>query len=93
MKNIDIEIYMNNFKLFFERNPHQLLQLIGNAKPEDFFNGVKDIVIKNSEDEERPIEPTRQQLIDLIVELNGVHTKKAVNEYYFNHHMGPICLN
>lgn len=93
MKNIDIEIYMNNFKSFFEKNPNQLIQLIGNVNPEIFYQGVRDIVEKNSTEEEKPIEPTRQQLIDLIVGLNVVKSSKKKVNYFIEHYMGLICLN
>ena len=39
MKNLDIEIYMTNFKGFFDKNPDQLKQLIGNIDPEKFSLG------------------------------------------------------
>jgi hypothetical protein len=89
MKNLDIDIYMSSFKGFFERNPDQLRKLIGNAKPEKFFDGIRNIVETNSKDEEKPLEPTKQQIIELVLKLNS--PKKIPT--YFNHHMGDICLN
>ena len=89
MKNLDIDIYMSNFKGFFDRNPDQLKKLIGNAKPEKFFDGIRNIVELNSRDEEKPLEPTKQQIIELVLNLNS--PKKIPT--YFNHHMGDICLN
>ena len=93
MGNLDVEIYMSNFKTFFDKNPEQLSQLIGVADPDMFFNGVKKIVEFNSEDDEKPLEPTRKQLIDLIVKLNG--DKNVVDKIipYMQHHMGLICMN
>ena len=44
MGNVEIEIYMSNFKTFFDKNPEQLSQLIGVADPDMFFDGVKKIV-------------------------------------------------
>ena len=93
MGNLDIEIYMTNFKGFFDKNPDQLRQLIGDIDPKKFFNGVKKIVEFNSEDDEKPLEPTRKQLIDLIVKLNG--DKKGVDKVmpHMQHHMCLICMN
>jgi hypothetical protein len=84
---------MTNFKGFFDKNPEQLKQLIGDIDSDKFFNGVRKIVEVNSEDEEKPLEPTRKQLIDLIVKLNG--DKKNVDKVipYIKHHMGLICMN
>lgn len=93
MKNLDIEIYMTNFKGFFDKNPDQLKQLIGEINPEKFFEGIRDIVEKNSEDDEKPLEPTRKQIIELLVDLNinTANVKKVLP--YMEHHMGLICLN
>jgi thioredoxin-related protein len=93
MGNLDIEIYMTNFKGFFDKNPEQLNQLIGSIDSEKFFDGVRKIVEENSKEEERALEPTRKQLIDLIVKLNG--DKKGVDKVmpHMQHHMGLICMN
>jgi hypothetical protein len=93
MGNLDIEIYMTNFKGFFDKNPEQLNQLIGTIDSEKFFDGVRKIVEENSKEEERALEPTRKQLIDLIVKLNG--DKKGVDKVmpHMQHHMGLICMN
>ena len=93
MGNLEIEIYMTNFKGFFDKNPEQLKQLIGDIDSDKFFNGVRRIVEVNSEDSERALEPTRKQLIDLILKLNG--DKTAVDKIlpYMQHHMGLICMN
>ena len=93
MRNLDIEIYMTNFKGFFDKNPEQLKQLIGNIDSDKFFDGVREIVEFNSEDEEKALEPTRKQLIDLIVKLNGDKTGVDKIIPYMKHHMGLICMN
>ena len=93
MKNLDIEIYMTNFKGFFDKNPEQLKQLIGNIDPEKFYNGIREIVEENSKEDEKPLEPTRKQIIGLLVDLN-INTKNVKKVLpYMEHHMGLICLN
>lgn len=93
MKNLDIEIYMTNFKGFFDKNPEQLKQLIGDIDPEKFYNGIREIVEENSKDSEQPLEPTRKQIIGLLVDLNiNIKNVKKVLPY-MEHHMGLICLN
>ena len=90
MKNLDIEIYMKNFKNFFDKNPDQLKRLIGDVNPENFYKGIRTIVTANSEQEDLPIEPTKKQIIDLILDMNN---HKKGNTTYFQHHMGTICMN
>jgi hypothetical protein len=93
MKNLDIEIYMTNFKGFFDKNPDQLNKLIGNIDPEKFYSGIREIVEENSKDDEKPLEPTRKQIIGLLVDLNiNIKNVKKVLPY-MEHHMGLICLN
>jgi hypothetical protein len=93
MGNLEIEIYMTNFKGFFDKNPEQLKQLIGTIEPNKFFDGVRKIVEVNSKDEESALEPTRKQLIGLILDLNGVTTNIEKVLPYMEHHMGLICMN
>jgi len=93
MRNLDIEIYMTNFKGFFDKNPAQLTQLIGSIDSEKFFDGVRSIVEENSKDEEKALEPTRKQLIGLILDLNGVTTNIEKVIPFMEHHMGLICMN
>ena len=67
--NVDVEIYMSEFVRFFKENPDDLINLIGKAKQEDFFNGVRQLAEKNWE-EGNDIQLTQKQMIALIVELN-----------------------
>jgi hypothetical protein len=92
---VDIDIYMTQFKGFFDKNPEQLKLLIGDVNPEKFFDGIRTIVVGNSKKEDSPLEPTRKQILTLIVDLNG-GTKENVEKRlipFMNHHMGSICLN
>jgi hypothetical protein len=93
MRNLDIEIYMTNFKGFFDKNPEQLNQLIGAIDSEKFFEGVRKIVEENSKEEERALEPTKKQLIGLILDLNGKKSNVDKVIPYMEHHMGLICMN
>jgi len=93
MKNLDIEIYMSNFEGFFDKNPEQLELLIGKIDPNKFFDGIRIIVETNSKDEEKPIEPTRKQIIDLIVNLNGGKKIEKTALPVMEHHMGNIIMN
>jgi hypothetical protein len=95
MGNVDIEIYMNNFKGFFKKNPDQLKILIGNTNSDDFFSEIKKLAEKNLS-EEKEIAPTRKQMIDLLVEMNTDKNKKQITAAvtpFMEHHMGIISLN
>lgn len=92
---VDIDIYMTQFKGFFDKNPEQLKRLVGDINPEKFFDGIRSIVEKNSQKEDSPLEPTRKQILTLIVDLNG-GTKETVEKRlipFMKHHMGSIYLN
>ena len=93
MDNLEIEIYMSNFRAFFEKNPHQLKQLIGEIDPELFYGKIRDIVEQNSKSEEKQMEPTRKQMIDTILGLNGIPANLEKVMPFMTHHMGLICLN
>jgi nitrogenase molybdenum-iron protein alpha/beta subunit len=95
MGNIDIEIYMNNFIGFFKKNPDQLKILIGNTNSDDFFSEIKKLAEKNLS-EEKEIVPTRQQMIDLLVDMNTNKNKKQISDVvtpFMEHHMGKIIMN
>ena len=92
---VDIDIYMTQFKGFFDKNPEQLKRLVGDINPEKFFDGIRSIVEENSQKEDTPLEPTRKQILTLIVDLNG-GTKETVEKRlipFMKHHMGSIYLN
>lgn len=80
---------MKNFEGFFEKNPSQLKKLIGNNDPKKFYDGIRSIVESNAVDESKQIEPTKKQIIDLILEIN--RPKKTPS--FYSHHMGNICMN
>jgi len=75
MDNVDVQIYLSQVKTFFEQNPDELINLLGKAKPEDFFEGVARLAAENIDNGE-DVQLTNKQMIDLIVELNK--TKKGL---------------
>lgn len=94
---IDIDIYMNQFIKFFNENPTELTNLIGNCDEKIFFEMVTkqcELNIENGED----VIPTQQQLIDIVVKLfsetkslqvKTMDVSKVIQETKF----GLICLN
>jgi hypothetical protein len=92
---LEIEIYMSQFKGFFNKNPDQLKILIGDVEPESFYVKIRETVEKNVT-EEKSVEPTRKQILEILVEINSgvpVDEKKLMKLPFMEHRMGLICLN
>lgn len=66
--NIDVEIYIKNFINFFESNPNDLLELIGDELKEVFYEKVKEQCYKNLDNGE-DIVLTQKQLIEIVVDI------------------------
>jgi hypothetical protein len=79
MGNVDIEIYLTQFISFFDKNPDDLVSLIGDIDKKVFYDKVKERCYMNV-DEGKEISLTKQQMIDILVELNGGSKKGAVIE-------------
>ena len=70
MKNVDVEIYINQFITFFNNNPNDLLQLIGDVLKDDFYDRVKQQSLDNIENGE-DVSLTQKQIISIVVELKN----------------------
>ena len=68
MKNVDVEIYINQFKTFFNNNPNDLIQLIGDVLKDDFYDRVKQQSLDNVENGE-DVSLTQKQIISIVVSL------------------------
>jgi hypothetical protein len=76
MKNVDAEIYLNQLIAFFEKNPNDLIDLIGELKKTKFYKRIKEKVYENVENGLELI-LTQQQLIDIVVDMYD-ETNKTV---------------
>ena len=74
MKRIEVDIWVNQFIGFFDKNPGELTQLIGSINKEIFFDKVRQRCIKNLEEGDE-VSLTQKQLIDIIVSLKAAHDK------------------
>lgn len=98
MKNLEVDLYITQFRGFFEKNPNELMSLIGDVLAEDFFKRVEEQCYKNLE-KGNEVSVTRQQLIDIIVDLKSDESEfeKDLNQSFkkvFEHtKFGDICLN
>lgn len=68
MKNVDVEIYMNQLINFFENNPNDLMDLIGSLQKEDFYIKLRKQAEKNLK-EGNDIVLTRDQILNIVIEL------------------------
>lgn len=95
MGNVDVEIYMNNFIRFFEKNPEDLKSLIGNTDKQIFFEKVKTQIEKNLEIGDG-LELTQKQILEICVDINQKQSKvleTKVFENFINTKYGKIFLN
>jgi hypothetical protein len=44
--NIDVQIYISQIKTFFNENPNELINLIGNVESEKFFDEMEIIDVR-----------------------------------------------
>ena len=68
MKSVDIEIYLNQVITFFEKNPNDLMDLIGELQKDEFYLKLRQQCEKNVE-EGKDITLTKEQMINIIVVL------------------------
>jgi hypothetical protein len=76
MGKVEVDIYMNQLISFFENNPNDLMDLIGNENKTDFYKRVKEqcFINLNKGDD---VSLTKQQLIDIVVDMKGKTNPKS----------------
>jgi len=98
MKNLEVDLYITQFRGFFDKNPNELMSLIGEVLAEDFFKRVEEQCYKNLENGNE-VSVTRQQLIDIIVDLKSDESEfekdlnKSIKKVFEHTKFGDICLN
>jgi hypothetical protein len=96
MKNVDVEIYINNFITFFKNNPNDLIELIGDILQEDFFKKVKEKSYENLE-KGSDVSLTQKQLIDIVVELKKLSNHEIdinkIESIFIQTPFGQFSLN
>jgi hypothetical protein len=90
--NVDVQIYLSNFKSFFNNNPNDLINLIGDGDKDKFFELVQESVIKNYEKGE-DLELTKKQLIDIMLILTKDNVEEKVENFILKGPYGNIFLN
>jgi hypothetical protein len=94
MRNVDVDIYMNQFINFFDNNPNDLIDLIGDCNKNEFYDKVREQCYKNIDNGEE-ISITRQQMIDIVVGLSGMEktTVIAIDKLFEKTKYGYFGLN
>ena len=92
MKNIDVEIYFSQLQIFFEKNPNDLISLIGPSDRDIFYEKLKDLAYTNFENGDE-IQLTSQQLMGVVLEVLDINKEKKVLKTFFETNLGKICMN
>lgn len=96
MKNIEVDIYLNQLVNFFDKNPNDLIDLIGESHKDKFFDKVREVCLQNVEKGD-DVTLTNQQLIDIVLEVKGVGMTKeefeVINKVFEKNKFGTFCLN
>ncbi len=94
--NVECEIYISNMINFFEKNPNDLIDMIGNEDKQRFYDKIREYVYKNFENGEE-VTLTQKQLIEIVLDLNNKNKKKTVSYDvlvpYIKTKYGEIILN
>jgi hypothetical protein len=90
--NVDVQIYLSNFKSFFNNNPNDLISLIGSNDKDKFFELVEGAVTENY-DKGEDLELTKKQLIDIMLILTKDRVEEKVENFILKGPYGDIILN
>jgi hypothetical protein len=78
MKNVDIEVYISNLINFFEKNPNDLLVLIGDLQKDEFYQKLKERSVSNFEKGQDYV-LTKSQIVEVVLELKLPVLKQEKN--------------
>jgi hypothetical protein len=98
MGNVDCEIYMRQLITFFENNPNDLMNLIGEVQKQEFYDKLREQCEKNSQESDDHI-ITRQQMVDIVIQLKMpelIDTEKSIEKiqnFVQKTKWGDIILN
>ena len=97
MDRVDIDIYINQLVKFFESNPNDLMDLIGELDKDEFYTLLKEQATLNY-DKGDDVSLTQDQIIDVVLKLKkkDITNKKLVviiNKVFQSTKHGLIGLN
>jgi hypothetical protein len=97
MRNIDCEVYIRQLITFFEKNPNDLIDLIGDLQKDEFYYLLREQCDENSKNGDHII--TRDQIINIVIKLKlpeivkDEESKEVVASYVMKTKWGEIILN
>jgi hypothetical protein len=97
MRNIDCEVYIRQLITFFEKNPNDLIDLIGDLQKDEFYDLLRGQCDENSKNGDHII--TRDQMINIVLKLKlpeivkDEESKEVVASYVMKTKWGEIILN
>jgi hypothetical protein len=97
MRNIDCEVYIRQLITFFEKNPNDLIDLIGDLQKDEFYDLLREQCDENSKNGDHII--TRDQIINIVIKLKlpeivkDEESKEVVASYVMKTKWGEIILN
>jgi hypothetical protein len=94
-KNVDCEIYISGLINFFDKNPNDLKNLIGELDKEKFYMQLRIAVYKNFDNGEDVV-LTQQQILDILVKFHGESKRENLVEVLVPIHKtkwGDLNLN
>lgn len=95
MKNVEVEIYLNQLISFFDKNPNDLMEMVGEENKKVFYDKVKEQCLKNIDNGE-DVQLTKNQLMDIVADIRKVDiekTSKLINGVFQKTKFGVISLN
>lgn len=95
MKNVEVEIYLSQLVSFFDKNPNDLMEMVGEENKEVFYEKVKEQCLKNIDSGE-DVQLTRNQLLNIVANIRKVDIEKSsklVSGVFQETKFGIISLN
>ena len=95
MAKIDVEVYLSQLKSFFENNPNDLIDLIGESEKDLFYEKIKTFCFeKDTKNEDFVL--TKEDIINIVLSLKFNNTRRLttkVNKLFDETKYGLIGLN
>ena len=95
MKNVDVEIYMNQIISFFDKNPNDLMDVVGEENKKLFYKKIEEQCYINLEKGEE-IALTRNQFLEIVSNIKKTEESKTIkvfNGVFQKTKYGDISLN
>ena len=77
---VDVEIYMGQLIEFFEKNPNDLMALIGDLQKDEFYQKLRYKCEKNFK-EGKDIVLSKEQIVETVLELKFVLVEAKGKKY------------